>query len=144
MGKLIEVEGKMYANQYCEILDERVLKSWVLKWGKSIFSRTMTQNTPSGWPQLGFQIMISLWFTGLLNPQTSIPLKPSGTMLSAKFKNMRYHQRSAWTVGESDKGVGWKPIRGMSNANIKHSQKDSSSYQLKWRSYQVLDSRVST
>ena len=29
VGKLIEVEGKMDANQYCEILDERVMKSWI-------------------------------------------------------------------------------------------------------------------
>ena len=29
VGKLIEVEGKMYANQYCEILDERVVKNWI-------------------------------------------------------------------------------------------------------------------
>ena len=28
MGELIEVEGKMYANQYCEILDERVVESF--------------------------------------------------------------------------------------------------------------------
>ena len=28
MGKLIEVEGKMYANQHCEILDERVVESF--------------------------------------------------------------------------------------------------------------------
>ena len=63
MGELIEVEGKMYANQYCEILDERVVESFEkldIEKGKSIFSRTMTQNTPPGWPQLGFQIMISL------------------------------------------------------------------------------------
>ena len=28
MGKLIEVEGRMYANQYYEILDERVVESF--------------------------------------------------------------------------------------------------------------------
>ena len=29
VGRLIEVEEKMYANQYCEIFDERVVKSWI-------------------------------------------------------------------------------------------------------------------
>ena len=63
MEKLIEVEGRMYANQYCEILDERVVESFErldIEKGQEYFSRTMNQNTPPGWPQLGFQIMISL------------------------------------------------------------------------------------
>ena len=53
----------------------------------------MTQNAPPGWPQLGFQIIISLWFTGLLNPKISIALNPSGTMSNVNFKNMRYHRK---------------------------------------------------
>ena len=41
----------------------RALKSWILKSGRDIFSRTMTQNTPPGWPQLGFNndIIVIHW-----------------------------------------------------------------------------------
>ena len=62
VGKLVEVEGKMDAKQYCEILDEGVVQSFEkldIEEGRAIFSKTMIQNTPSGWPQLGFQTMIS-------------------------------------------------------------------------------------
>ena len=47
-----------------------IVKFWKREWKsfekldiekeRGIFSRTMTQNTPPGWPQLGSQIMISL------------------------------------------------------------------------------------
>ena len=53
VGKLIEVEGKMYANQYCEILDERVVESFekldIEKW-QEYFQQDSDPNTPPGWP----------------------------------------------------------------------------------------------
>ena len=49
VGKLIEVEGEMDAKQYCEILDDGLVESFEkldMEERESIFSRTMTQNTP--------------------------------------------------------------------------------------------------
>ena len=61
--KLIEVEGKMYANQYCKILDERVVESFeklnIDKW-QEYFQQDNDPKHTSWLPQLGFQIMISL------------------------------------------------------------------------------------
>ena len=56
MGKLIEVKGRMYANQYCEILDERVVGSFEkldIEKGQEYFQQ---DNDPK--QQLGFQIKI--------------------------------------------------------------------------------------
>ena len=51
VGKLTEVEGKMDAKQYCEILDDGLVESFEkldMEEVRGIFSRTMTQNTPPG------------------------------------------------------------------------------------------------
>jgi hypothetical protein len=61
VGKLIEVEGKIDAEQYCEILEEGLVESfrhWRWRRESVIFSRTMIQNTPSRRPKSGLKTMI--------------------------------------------------------------------------------------
>ena len=98
VGKLIEVEGKMYANQYCEILDERVVESFEkldIEKRQGCFQQDNDPKHTSWLATTWFSDNDIIVFTGLLNLQTSIPLNPSGIMSSANFKNMRYHQKSA-------------------------------------------------
>jgi hypothetical protein len=49
MGKLIEVQEKMDAKQYCEILEDGLVENFEtleMERGSTTFNRTMIQNTP--------------------------------------------------------------------------------------------------
>ena len=73
VGLLIEVQGKMDAEQYCGILDEGVvesLKSWICLRVSDTFNRTMTPNTHPGKQHSGFLKMTSKYWSGLPNPLT--------------------------------------------------------------------------
>ena len=75
VGMLIEVEGKMIADQYCKILGDGVVESFEkleMDEVSDTFSRTMTPNTHLGRPQNGLKTMISKFYHG----QHSITLGP--------------------------------------------------------------------
>ena len=73
VGMLIEVEGKMNADQYCQILSDGVVECFEkleMEEGEQYFSRTMTPNTHLGRPQNGLKTMISKFYHGQHSLQT--------------------------------------------------------------------------
>ena len=59
VGMLTEVEGRMDAKQYVEILGQHLSKVWKLwdfLWRKPFFSKTMILNTPPYWLKFGSRI----------------------------------------------------------------------------------------
>ena len=69
VGMLIEVEGRMDAKQYVEILDQhlpKLGKLWDFLWRKPFFSKTMIPNTPPYWPKLGSRMIESIHFQFLV------------------------------------------------------------------------------
>ena len=62
VGKLVEVQGKMNAEQYCENLEdgmEKSFESWRWRRRNATFSRTMTQSTHQNEQNTGFQTKYS-------------------------------------------------------------------------------------
>ena len=66
MGKLIEVEGRMDAEQYCEILEDGLVESFetLEMEGEHIFNRIMIQNIPPKRPKSGLKTMIFKSYPG--------------------------------------------------------------------------------
>jgi hypothetical protein len=56
----------------------------------AFFSRTMTPNTPPKRPKTGWKRTISLFWTGLHSPQTSIPLNTCGNTPNHSCASMRH------------------------------------------------------
>ena len=81
VGKLIEVQGIMDAQQYCDILDDGLVESYEkleMAEGRGYFSKTMTPNTPPKGQHNGLKTMTFKSFPGLPNPLTSTLLSTSG------------------------------------------------------------------
>ena len=102
VGMLIEVKGKMNAEQHCQILGDggwKALKNW--RWWRvnGTFSRTMTPNTHLRRLQNGLKTMISKFYHGQHSLQTLTPLNTSGNISNDNFVNTATHWRSTWIVG---------------------------------------------
>ena len=68
--KLIEVEGRMDTEQYCEILENGLVESFEtleMEEGSDIFNRTMIQNIPARRPKSGLKTMIFKSYLGQPN-----------------------------------------------------------------------------
>ena len=94
VGMLIEVEGKMNANQYCQILSDGVVESfenWRWRRASGTFNRTMTPNTHLGMPQNGLKTMISKFYHGQHSLQTLTPLNTSGNISNDNFAGTTTH-----------------------------------------------------
>ena len=73
VGKLIKVEERMDAEQYCEILEDGLVESFEtleMEEGSNIFNRIIIQNIPSRRPKSGLKTMIFKSYPGQPNPLT--------------------------------------------------------------------------
>ena len=96
VGKLIEVQRKINAGQYCQILEDRMeesLRSWRSKRINITFSRTMTWNTHQSKQHSGLKTTIFNYWSGLHNPLTSIPLNIFGITSNLNFSSMAHHPK---------------------------------------------------
>ena len=102
VGKLVEVQGKMNAEQYCEILEddmEESLKSWRWRRRNTTFSRTMTQSTHKNKQKNGFQTTIFKYWSGLHNALTQIPLNTFGIISNPNFSSITHHPKESMNCG---------------------------------------------
>ena len=105
IGMLIEVQGKMDANQYCGIwMMElwKVLKSWKWRRVSNIFSKTIIQNTHPGRQHNGLKTIIFKYYPGQHNLLTLIPSSISGNMSNNNFVAMKLHPKE-----HTNCGTGW-------------------------------------
>ena len=98
--KLTEVEGKMDAVQYYEILEDGVVKSFEKRWRwrRGSFSKTMILNIPQKRKPSGLKTTTFKSFYGLPNLQTSTLLNTCGCTWRS-WGNIQNHQRRLMNCG---------------------------------------------
>jgi hypothetical protein len=95
VGELAEIEGRMDADQYVDILDNHLLPSIGesgIPDGECFFSKTMTPNIPPERPETGWKRTISLSWTGPHSLQTLIPLSTFGNTSNHSCASMKHQQ----------------------------------------------------
>ena len=94
---LIEVEGKMDANKYCQILSDGMVESFEkleMERVNDIFSRTITPNTHHGRPHNGLKTTILEFYYSQHSLQTLISLNTCGNISNNNFASMNFTKRS--------------------------------------------------
>ena len=103
LGKLIEVEGKMDAEKYCEILEQGLVESFEtleMEEGEHDFQQDNDPKHTSKKAKKWFEDNdIQVIYPGQLNLLTSIPLNTFGNTSNASFVNMKLHLRGCMNCG---------------------------------------------
>ena len=102
MGMIIEVKKKMNANQYCQILGDRMVESFEkleIVEVSNIFSRAVIQNTPPRRPHNCFETIIYNFYYGQPSLQTLITLNTYGNMSNDKFPSIKLHLKEYMNCG---------------------------------------------
>ena len=102
VGKLVEVQGTMDAEQYCDILDEGVVESFEklgLEEEERIFQQDNDLKHTSKKERNGLKTTTFKFYPGLHSHLTSIPLNTSGHTSKTNCRNMKGHPKEYLNYG---------------------------------------------